>query len=290
MAVRNGQPFLDVAIESILNQTYAQFDFLIVDDSSTDNTCKIIKSYDDPRIKLISLSENVGQTAALNVGIRQISTPWIARMDADDYSEHTRLEKQIKASETNPSVCCIGTNCWVFRDDPNIIEEIIKKPENDAEIKSSMLKEPSIIHGSILIKLEALLDAGGFNERFRVSADIDLYERLLTPSRYAMNIPEPLLGFRRHQHQETKSLRAIEEGIEIFNRRLISDRYSKNDKKVIRSTLALFHLLRSRYHLRKFHINKGVWIDIFHAFLISPLSIFNHSYKTLIYFFKKLKH
>ena len=288
MAVRNGQPFLKVAIESILNQTYAQFDFLIVDDASTDNTCKIIKSYDDPRIKLISLSENVGQTAALNVGIRQISTPWIARMDADDYSELTRLEKQIKASEDNPSVCCIGTNCWVFRDDPNIIDEIIEKPENDSEIKNSMLREPSIIHGSILIKLEALLDVGCYNEKFRVSADIDLYERLLTPSRYAMNIPEPLLGFRRHQHQETKSLRAIEEGIEIFNRRLISDRYSKNNKKIIRSTLALFYLLRSRYYLRKFDINKGVWIDIFRAFLIYPLSIFNYSYEALLRYYKKL--
>ena len=205
MAVRNGWPYIEASVESILNQTYENFDFLIVDDASTDNTCEIIKSYGDPRIKLIHLSKNVGQTAALNVGIDQISTTWIARMDADDYSDPTRLEKQIKASEINPLVCCIGTNCWVFKDDPNIIENIIKNPENDIDIKKSMLRNPSIVHGSILIKLKDLLAAGGYNEKFRVSADIDLYERLLTPSRLVMNIQEPLLGFRIHARQETKT-------------------------------------------------------------------------------------
>ena len=121
-----------------------------------------------------------------------------------------------------------------------------------------MLRNPSIVHGSILIKLKDLLAAVGYNEKFRVSADIDLYERLLTPSRLVMNIQEPLLGFRIHARQETKTLIAIDEGIEIFNRRLKNNHYSKKDKRIIRSKLVLFHLLRSRYHLRKFSLNKKI--------------------------------
>lgn len=289
MAVRNGQPYLKVAIESILDQTYSNFDFLIIDDESRDNTREVIKSYDDSRIKLICLSENIGQTAALNIGLNRISTPWVARMDADDYSEPTRLEEQIQVIKANPSVCCIGTNAWVFRNDPSIIDEIIKKPVNDHEIKKYLLHDPPIIHGSILINLDVFKEVGFYDERFRVSADFDLYERLLTPTRKAVNIPKPLLGIRRHQGQETKSLIAIEEAIEIFNRRLLKSSYSKEEKTIIKRRVSFFYLLRARYKLKKSIINGEYLMDIMKAFIISPFSIFYHFYKTIIIFYKKLK-
>ena len=96
MTVYNGSPFLRTAIDSILNQTYADFCFLIVDDASTDDSREIVRSYKDPRIQLVCLEHNVGQTAALNIGLRQATTPWIARMDADDYSGPTRFEEQME--------------------------------------------------------------------------------------------------------------------------------------------------------------------------------------------------
>ena len=97
MTVHNGGPYLRTAIHSVLAQTYRDFRFLIVDDASSDDTRDIIRSYDDPRVELMVLPQNVGQTAALNLGLRHAASPWIARMDADDYAAPSRLEEQLGA-------------------------------------------------------------------------------------------------------------------------------------------------------------------------------------------------
>src|SRR3989338_9985680 len=99
MAVHNGAPYLRVAMDSILRQTYCTFRFLIVDDASGDDPRQLIGSYADPRVELLALERNVGQTAALNTGLHSCTSPWIARMDADDYSAPTRLEDQMRALE-----------------------------------------------------------------------------------------------------------------------------------------------------------------------------------------------
>ena len=172
MTVYNGSPYLRTAIESILQQTYRDFRFLIIDDGSTDDTRDIVWSYDDERIELLCLSRNLGQTAALNIGVRHISTPWIARMDADDYSAPTRLEEQMRVLEADHSLGCLGTFAWWFRDDPKTIGAIHTKPERHADIKRALLVGSPIIHGSIMVSRTALLDVGGYNERYRYSADL----------------------------------------------------------------------------------------------------------------------
>ena len=272
MAVHNGEPYLKTAIESILNQTYRNFSFLIVDDASTDRTVDIIKSYSDSRIKLIELPANVGQTAALNVGLRMATASWIARMDADDYSATNRLEEQMNIVSEDPAVCCVGTFAWIFREDPGIAEGIMTKPESDAEIKRTLLREPPMIHGSLVFNRETVLSMGGYNDWYRVSADIDLYDRLLTPSHRAKNIPKRLLGIRRHAGQETQSLRAIDEGIEIFQKRLARKIYSKAERETIRSMLSFFYLLRVRYQFRNRQFDLDIIRDASLAFRTSPIS------------------
>ena len=181
MAVRNGEPFLSTAIESILRQTYEHFIFLIIDDASTDHTREIVGSYqeNDKRIELLCLAKNVGQTAALSIGVRHLSTPWIARMDADDYSAPTRLEEQMRLLDRDSSVGCVGTFAWVFRDDPAAAESIITRPEFHSDIKRALVWDAPIIHGSIVVSRNAFLEAGGYNDRFRYTADLDLYDRLI---------------------------------------------------------------------------------------------------------------
>ncbi len=94
MPVYNAEKFLGEAIESILNQTFTDFEFLIIDDGSTDSTIKIIESYTDSRIRLFKNQENLGISATLNKGIEMASTELIARMDADDISYSSRIQKQ----------------------------------------------------------------------------------------------------------------------------------------------------------------------------------------------------
>lgn len=277
MAVHNGEPYLRPCIESILNQTYPDFIFLIVDDASTDRSKEIIRSYNDPRIKLVPLEKNVGQTAALNVGLRQIKTPWVARMDADDYSAPTRLAEQLKMVTDDPSLCCVGAFAWIFVANPCVVEQLLTRPTTDVDIKRALLKQPSIIHGSLLVNRKDLVEAGAYNEHYRYAADFEMYDRLLTKDRRAANIPKPLLGIRRHPNQDSRSLTAINEGIEIYSNRLATSLYSRKERTVIREALSFFYLLRIRYQISFGKFGKESMGDIIKAFTSSP--------KTAIRFF-----
>ena len=109
MTVYNGEQYLKDAVASILNQTYRNFHFLILDNASTDNSREIISEFKDSRIELVELIENIGHTAALNRGLKLIDTPLVARMDADDISFKNRLELQINFLEENKDIDILGS-------------------------------------------------------------------------------------------------------------------------------------------------------------------------------------
>lgn len=268
MAVHNGGRFLRTAVESILNQTYRNFNFLIVDDASTDGSREMIRTIGDPRITLLCLEKNVGQTAALNVGLQHIESPWIARMDADDYSAPTRFEEQMRALESNPSLRCVGTFAWIFREDFSKSEEIIARPVDEQAIRHHLLKGIPMIHGTIVVSREAMNQIGGYNERYRYSQDLDLFSRLLTRFSGA-NIPKPLLGFRRHEGQGSFCVRAAEESVEIFSSMSLDPQYTPTEKLVLRESLAVSYFFRgTRYRVAGKYRNW--WKDLGLAWRTSP--------------------
>jgi glycosyltransferase involved in cell wall biosynthesis len=249
MAVRNGEPYLKAAIESILRQSYEDFTFLIIDDASTDKTVETVRSYDDKRIQLLSLDKNIGQTAALNRGLQETRTEWIARMDADDYSAPKRFELQMRAANADRTLGCIGTYAWTFTGDPDRVEGKLEKPVGNAAIRAALLWSAPIIHGSIIARTQDMRDAGGYNERYRYSADLDLYDRLLARCA-ADNVPELLLGIRRHPGQDSHSVKAIRESIEIFNHRLAQGAYSPKELAVVRAGKHLHEALCAKVESR----------------------------------------
>ena len=268
MTVYNGSDYLQTAMDSILRQTYRDFCFLIVDDASTDDSRDIIKSYDDDRIQLICLEKNIGQTAALNYGLRQAVSPWIARMDADDYSAPTRLEEQMRTLDADSSLSCVGTHVWIFYDDPEIADSVIATPIHHTEITNLLLKGTPIIHGSIVVSREAILDVGAFDERYKLTADVDMYDRLLTKYR-AANIPKSLVGVRRHENQISHSRLVFDESIAICCRRLSETGYSKQEAKITKGNLARSYLFRARIlggQYKFFELSK----DIARALRVSP--------------------
>jgi Glycosyl transferase family 2 len=275
MAVRNGEPFLNVAIDSILRQTYRDFRFLIIDDASTDRTRELIRSYTDDRIELICLEKNVGQTAALSIGVQRLSTPWFARMDADDYSAPTRLEEQMRALNRDPGIGCIGTFAWVFQDDPAAAESIISRPENHDDIKRALLWDSPIIHGSIIVEKQKFLQAGGYKDQYRYCADLDLYDRLV-PLCHTANIAKPLLGLRRHAGQGSQSPVAVEEGIDIYRRRLSTGKYSAEERRALRAALSLWFIRRTIIGISK---RKPVAAagDLIHALTLSTSTVLRFS-------------
>ncbi|MBI3616081.1 MAG: glycosyltransferase family 2 protein [Candidatus Omnitrophica bacterium] len=247
MAAHNAAPFLRPAVDSVLNQSFSDFRLLVVNDASTDDTREILRSYRDNRIQLLNLPKNGGQTHALNVGLERISTPWIARMDGDDICAPDRLEEQMKAVRTDPRLGCVGTFAWCFTQDPQHQEGVIEKPLEDAAIRSELLRGTPIIHGTLLIHREALLAVGGYDERYRYSADRALFNRLFhLPGFLGRNLPVPLLGVRRHPAQGSFCRRAADENIEIFSEMLQEKGRPWAERRVLQESLSFSYRFRAR--------------------------------------------
>jgi len=176
MCVFNGEKFVSKAIESILNQTLKNFEFIIVDDGSTDNTVDILTSYQDPRIKIIS-QKNIGLTASLNKAIKIAQGKFIARLDADEVSIDYRLEKQVAFLLKNENVGVVGSQ-FINIDKNGKRLYRSKLPLNDSEIRKELLKQNQLAHGSVMIRKEVFNIVGYYNETFRYVQDYELWGRI----------------------------------------------------------------------------------------------------------------
>jgi glycosyltransferase involved in cell wall biosynthesis len=202
MAVHNGMPYLSLAIESILSQTYEDFEFLIVNDCSTDETRDIVLGYRDPRIRLIDNQENIGQTRSLNRGLAETRCELVARMDDDDVSHPHRLDKQIRFLEQHPDVAVVGSNLTFIDADGQEIGEW-SYPEHDLALRWLQLFACPVSNGAAMFRRGVVWDKlGGYDGDIAISQDWELWGRVLQEDKLA-NLPEPLLQVRRHPNQET---------------------------------------------------------------------------------------
>jgi glycosyltransferase involved in cell wall biosynthesis len=198
MAVYNGERYLRDAINSILKQTYTDFEFLIVNDCSTDSSRKIILSYSDSRIRLVENIENIGLTKSLNMGLSLCRGEYIARQDADDISLPTRLEKQVSCLNARPGIALLGTQTSCIDQNGNRFKSIgLSRAESVLAIRWQLLFGNPFAHSSVMIRTNVLRDLGGYDEHFVTSQDFDLWSRLL--HRYdASNLNEALISVRSH--------------------------------------------------------------------------------------------
>jgi len=198
MPTYNASTFITKSIESILNQTFKHFEFIIIDDGSTDNTLKIINKYAkrDTRIKVIK-SKHIGISKALNKGIAESKYPWIARMDADDIALPKRLEKQINATKINPKVVAWGAYAYHINSKENILSIARTGPISEKKFYEQRNSGQTIlvIHPTAFLKKEILLKAGGYDSRFDGAEDIELFDRM---AEYGpiLAIQKPLLLYR----------------------------------------------------------------------------------------------
>jgi glycosyltransferase involved in cell wall biosynthesis len=203
MAVYNGEKYLPEAIESILSETFTDFEFLIVDDGSTDRTQEIINSYQDPRIRLISNPENVGLTRSLNRGLDLARGEYIARMDSDDISLPERLAKQQTYMDTHREVAVCGT--WAKDiDSAGTVTGVRETPVGD-DLEREYWRPSPIIHPSAIIR-RAHLNGLRYDDQIRYAQDFDLWLRL-KPQHKLANLPEHLLLYRVHSDSITLAQR-----------------------------------------------------------------------------------
>lgn len=201
MATRNDARYLSSSVESILEQDFTDFEFIIIDDASTDETPRILDQYTDPRIVRLRNETNKKLPASLNMGLAIAQGEFIARMDGDDISSPCRLRKQVEFMRENTDIGVLGTS-YTWIDTQSQIKGHIDQPLSNGLILWGYLSRLTypIRHGSILARQNLLVEVGGYNTAFTREQDGELFLRLIYKTKLA-NLPERLYSARFHRRK-----------------------------------------------------------------------------------------
>ena len=240
MTVYNGEKFLGEAIESILNQTLTDFEFLIIDDGSTDDSVEIIRSYDDSRIYLIKNTKNLGQAKAMNRGLLLAKGNYVARLDQDDKMKKNRLFKQVEFLEKNPTISIVGSS-WENIDENGLTLTYSESPLEPFECSFELFVcgENSVAHPTVTFRREITEFVGGFRAEYSPAEDLDLWLRLGAMGYKFANLPDILTCYRRTSEQEsikqhTKQKDKHHKALSEFLTNILDDDISVNDAALIR--------------------------------------------------------
>lgn len=199
MPVYNGGNYVRQSINSILRQSLADLELIIVDDGSTDGTDKIIKEFTDNRIRYFRI-EHSGTSAALNFGVTKCRHEWIARIDADDINTIHRLEKQAVFLQENPDTDILSSWSAYFREPSKIIFVLREPAEHEDIVEALSLHNP--VNQSAMICRKSILEENMFNESFANNEDFELMFRLKDKCRFHI-LPEVLVYTRWHKDSRT---------------------------------------------------------------------------------------
>jgi glycosyltransferase involved in cell wall biosynthesis len=200
LPVRDGAAFVAEAIDSILTQTMAAFELLVVDDGSRDATPRIVadRAARDTRLRMLTQGP-LGLVPALNRGLQEARAGYVARMDADDVAMSERLARQVAALDANPTVAALGSACRVIGQDGATLGH--RSPPNDPPaIRCALRRSNCMINPTTMLRRDAVLNAGGYRAAFRYAEDFDLWLRL-SERHDLMNLPDRLLAYRQHASQ-----------------------------------------------------------------------------------------
>jgi glycosyltransferase involved in cell wall biosynthesis len=230
MAVYNGVDTVGPAVESVLAQTLVDFELLIVDDASTDDTPALLDSFrrQDSRVRIVRNAVNRGMAASLNVGIGESTGPLIARLDADDTCLPHRLEKQVAFLAAHPEVAVLGGGAELIDEAGDDLGPDLR-PERHEELVRRIYRECPFYHPSVMVRREFYQTYGGYDERMKRSCDYDLWLKGYREYRY-QNLPEPIIRYRVRNRPVAKDLYEVSLALMLAGRR---------ELKPVRSGLAI---------------------------------------------------
>lgn len=181
----NAESFVGDAIESVLTQTLASFELVVVNDGSTDSTATVLDQYrTDPRVRIIDNGSNRGLVASLNRGLAECRSELVARLDADDTSEPARLERQFAQFEKNPRLVLSATAYRRVRPDGSLIR-VGRPPSTHAELAAAHLTGNRLCHSAVMFRRRAVIDVGGYRAEWFPVEDFDLWLRLCTAGEFS---------------------------------------------------------------------------------------------------------
>jgi len=261
LPVYNAERYLSEAIESILAQTFTDFELLIINDGSTDRSKEVIASFDDSRIRYFENEKNLRLIQTLNKGLHFSSGKYIARMDADDIAHPQRLEKQVAFMEANLEIGVCGS--WMRTTKGNLR----KYPIDHEAIKLHLFKENALGHPTVIIRRKILIEHRLFYcEKFTHVEDYELWVRCLQVTKLH-NLPEDLVLYRVHNYQVSTRYMKIQEEqtikVRLYFLKFIFGSLSKQEK-VLLSKVMKYNILIS--------VNDFLKLDKF----LTELAVKNH--------------
>ncbi|OGO27527.1 MAG: hypothetical protein A2Z16_17490 [Chloroflexi bacterium RBG_16_54_18] len=218
MSAYNAESFIKQAIESVLKQEFNDFELILVDDGSTDDTASIYGTFQDQRLIIVKNEENCGQTFSLNRGINLAKGIYIARVDADDIAAPDMLQKMFEFLERSPQTAILGTSKKLIDPTGSVIREF-RPPVDNQEIQKTLLTWNCLPHGGIIYRTDCLNFVGCYDESIKLAQDYDLALRLSEPWD-AANLSELLYEYRWHDNMIS------------MNRREDQDFWSKRIKEI----------------------------------------------------------
>lgn len=201
MPVYNGEKYIKETIESVINQSFVDFEFIIIDDGSTDNTLNIINDFQDDRIKIIKQNHG-GIVKALNTGLQNSKGEYIIRIDADDICVQNRFDELLNFMNENIDIVICGSWADVIDESGNIIDELKHPPVDDKDIRRYIKIHNPFIHPSVIFRRD-IIDKVGAYRNFKHNEDYELWTRIL-PIGEGHNIPQKLIKYRIHSKQITR--------------------------------------------------------------------------------------
>jgi glycosyltransferase involved in cell wall biosynthesis len=204
MTVYNGASYVAEAVESVLRQTFTDFELLVIDDASTDDSMARLRRYTDPRLRLLGNDRNQGQAWSLNRGLQLARAPYVARLDQDDMCLPERLERQVAVLDKEPAVTVVGTlMCGI--DQRGRRQGLLGRPLRNygSFVGSLLLGLCPVCHPSVMFRRDVVVELGGYDPSFSPAEDVELWTRLALAQHNAYVIPEPLALYRVHEGQQS---------------------------------------------------------------------------------------
>jgi len=195
LPVRDGERFLGEALASVLGQTLADLELIVVDDGSRDGSLELARGCVDKRVRVLR-QDRLGLVQALNRGVGEARARYVARMDADDVSESTRLERQVELLERCPRAAMAATWCTIVDSEGRELREEVLPCRHDDLVRRLLLRNP-FQHGSVMLRREALERVGGYRSDYGANEDYDLWRRLAQSFELSC-VPAALYRYRLH--------------------------------------------------------------------------------------------
>ena len=205
MGTFNGERYLPAAIDSILSQTFGDFELIVIDDCSTDHTPNILRQIEDARMRVVRNERNLGISETLNKGINLAVGRYVAFQDHDDLSLSNRIEKQSDFLARHPDVAMVGSGCRIVDASGALVKDVIAKCD-DAELRWGLLWYNPFFQTTLMVRRDVLLQISGYSSdpMYRLSEDYEMMSRVAMEHPVA-NLPQPLGCWRMHPHSTSAS-------------------------------------------------------------------------------------